>query len=556
MRRQALFACAYGFLILAGLAGRPAEAANAPPVARFTLAPASGTVERDFLVDASTSTDDKTPASKLKVRWDWENDGVWDTTYTTVKTATHRYGSEGGRTIRLQVQDAQSATGTVTHPVAVVPPAASQRSVGGEGREPDVDVNPTDPENVVISVGTGAGGGITIPVPAYASLDGGDTWTRSLGQESNRGADPGFEFLPDGRAVLMSLDDTACDGNLQGIQIDISTDKGLFFTRAGYAFHENTLFLFPDGSSRAVCGTRAIPPCTNGGDNLFFDYPKIAADKGPGSPHAGHLYAIAHNVPFDLNGDGVCDSIHMAYARSIDGGTSWVSAQALPGGSFTSALGVGADGVIYLAKVSAEASCASAGGIDLRRSTDGGATFVLSSCAYEAVGDLTPIRTWTAADPSSASRVYVLFDATVASLGGSAHIFLIRSTDGGATWSAPVRVDDVVLPDDAVDHIRPTISVSANGRLDAAWFDYRHSSPVRLQGSGQNGDVYYAYSEDHGVTWSRNVRLSPASAPAYYGAHNDFLTVTSAGGKAYAAYALSPSGPLTYEAYLGIVEFN
>ena len=92
--------------------------------------------------------------------------------------------------------------------------------------------------------------------------------------------------------------------------------------------------------------------------------------------------------------------------------------------------------------------------------------------------------------------------------------------------------------------------------LDVVWFDYRNSSPTRLQGSGQVGDIYYAYSEDGGVTWSRNLRVTPTTAPAYYGAYNDFLTVISSGSKAYAAYAMSPSGPFSYETYLGTIEFN
>jgi hypothetical protein len=555
MRRQVVLACSSGLLLIAGFAGEVAHAANQPPVARFTVSPGSGTVERTFQVDASASTDDKTPVSKLKVRWDWENDGVWDTAYATVKTASHGYPSEGNRTIRLQVLDGNSATGTTTHAVAVVPPAITQRLISSEGREPDVDVNPTDAANIVVSVATGSGGGIIIPYPAYASLDGGNSWTRSLGQESNRGADPGFEFLPDGRAVLMSLDDTACDGNLQGLQMDISTDKGLNFTRAGYAFDENTLFLLPNGSSRAACGRRAVFPCTSGFDDLLFDYPKIAADKGPASPHAGNLYAIAHNVHFDQDGDGTCDSVYLAFARSTNGGASWGSSQALPVASFTSALGIGADGAVYYASVTSESTCPPGNGIRLRKSTDGGATFGAGSCAYDASGGLTPIRTWTAADPANASRVYVLFDAGVPSLGGSVHIYAISSTNGGATWSAPVRVDDV-MPDDAVDHARPTLSVSANGRLDAAWFDYRNSSPTRLQTPGQDGDIYYAYSEDGGVTWSRNLRLTPSSAPAEYGAHNDFLTISSQGSRAYAAYAMSPGGGFNYQAYLGIVDFN
>lgn len=38
-----------------------------------------------FTLDASCSLDDMTPTTKLEVRWDYENDGVWDTEYSENK---------------------------------------------------------------------------------------------------------------------------------------------------------------------------------------------------------------------------------------------------------------------------------------------------------------------------------------------------------------------------------------------------------------------------------------------------------------------------------------
>ncbi|HYV86551.1 MAG TPA: PKD domain-containing protein [Patescibacteria group bacterium] len=545
-------------IVVVGLSGWTlAQAANQPPVASFVVTPAQAAIGQSFSVDASGSTDDHTAVSKLLVRWDWENDGTWDTAYTTVKTATHAYPGVGQKTIALQVQDQQGATGTTTRVVQVIP-LVGRLSVGPTSREPDVDINPTSSTNIVVSVATSGGSGLNISDPAFFTQNSGASWTQSVGHDSNRCADPGIEFTPGGTAVLMSLDDTACDGNLQGMQIDLSTNGGAEFQRAGYAFHENTLFLLPDGSSRAVCGKRANYPCMQPSDfdDLFFDYPKIASDKGLASPYSGNLYAIAHNVPFDQDGDAVCESHYTVFARSTDGGGSWTSAQALSTLGFTSALGVGADGTVYHAAATNGAPCPASKGIALKRSIDGGATFGAPTCAYNASGDLTPVRTWPAADPSSAARVYVVFDAAAASLGGSVHVYAIRSTDGGNTWSAPVRID-AVLPGDVVDHYRPSLSVSSSGRLDVAWFDYRNSSPTRAIANGQLADVYYAYSLDFGVTWSANLRLSPVSQGALYGGFNDFLTVTSAGTRAYVAYSLSSTGaPADYQATLGTLDFQ
>ena len=71
------------------------------PDAYFTVTPESGTTETEFSFDASNSSDFEDPVSSLQVRWDWENDGNWETNYSTTKTATHQYGAAGTYTVHL-----------------------------------------------------------------------------------------------------------------------------------------------------------------------------------------------------------------------------------------------------------------------------------------------------------------------------------------------------------------------------------------------------------------------------------------------------------------------
>jgi hypothetical protein len=58
--------------------------------ASFTASPTAGTVLTDFAFDASGSS---TSSGTLKFRWDWENDGTWDTDWVDAATASHRYSS-------------------------------------------------------------------------------------------------------------------------------------------------------------------------------------------------------------------------------------------------------------------------------------------------------------------------------------------------------------------------------------------------------------------------------------------------------------------------------
>jgi parallel beta-helix repeat protein len=84
------------------------------PSACFTVSPSQGDLDTIFNVDASCSSDLKDSIAALQVRWDWENDGVYDTSYSTTKIAAHQYSTIGMKTIKLQVKDTDGNTHTTT----------------------------------------------------------------------------------------------------------------------------------------------------------------------------------------------------------------------------------------------------------------------------------------------------------------------------------------------------------------------------------------------------------------------------------------------------------
>jgi parallel beta-helix repeat protein len=99
----------------------PLALPNTPPKASFTVLPAEGTTSTIFRVDASTSSDREDRPEDLQVRWDWEDDGLWDIGWTTNKTAEHAYSAVGNYTIRLEVRDFKGLTNMATGQVRVVP---------------------------------------------------------------------------------------------------------------------------------------------------------------------------------------------------------------------------------------------------------------------------------------------------------------------------------------------------------------------------------------------------------------------------------------------------
>lgn len=86
---------------------------------------------------------------------------------------------------------------------------------------------------------------------------------------------------------------------------------------------------------------------------------------------------------------------------------------------------------------------------------------------------------------------------------GPADIMFQRSTDGGQTWSNPVRINDDDLAQQYL-HFLPQLAVAPNGRISVAWYDFR-------QQHGFAPDVYSTYSTDAGLSWAPNVRVTGQS---------------------------------------------
>ena len=105
------------------------------PVAAFTSATelrSDGTLVR---LDASDCGDAQDVGDNLVVRWDWENDGEFDTPYTVEKTAEHLYRDAGTYTIILEVRDSTGLSATHQAIVTVTPhlsltPAQATLSIG------------------------------------------------------------------------------------------------------------------------------------------------------------------------------------------------------------------------------------------------------------------------------------------------------------------------------------------------------------------------------------------------------------------------------------------
>lgn len=94
---------------------------NAQPTADFVWAPTSGDTSTVFTFTAQVSDDQDQP-SAIQVRWDWDGDQTWDTSWSTTKTAQHSFASAGGHPVVVQAMDSGGLTANMSHVVSVTAP--------------------------------------------------------------------------------------------------------------------------------------------------------------------------------------------------------------------------------------------------------------------------------------------------------------------------------------------------------------------------------------------------------------------------------------------------
>ncbi|WP_440903360.1 PKD domain-containing protein [Catenovulum sp. SX2] len=107
---------------------------NTTPVANYTYTPSAGDTGETYVFDASSTVDaDNNP---LTYRWDINNDGVWETAYSSQVTFEHRFPLAGSKFVKLGVKDQFGAVAEkvltfdvaqgITSPIAITDATANQ----------------------------------------------------------------------------------------------------------------------------------------------------------------------------------------------------------------------------------------------------------------------------------------------------------------------------------------------------------------------------------------------------------------------------------------------
>jgi hypothetical protein len=204
------------------------------------------------------------------------------------------------------------------------------------------------------------------------------------------------------------------------------------------------------------------------------------------------------------------------FSRSVNRGASFQTPMAIPGPTTGGTLAVAPDGTLYTFGNSN-------GGFRVDKSTnakDPAVTPTFSSVIVNIGAGGTGFDPNHDPNPGGGEGQYWIdIDRTPAGspthgnlyvLGSVTHtnndpldVMFARSTDGGQTWSTPVRVNNDT---EAATHWQwfATMSVAPSGRIDAIWNDSRNSNQSNIV------ELFYAWSTDAGVTWQGNI---PITAP-------------------------------------------
>lgn len=207
-----------------------------------------------------------------------------------------------------------------------------------------------------------------------------------------------------------------------------------------------------------------------------------------------------------FSGGGTGGAIERAY--SDNGGVTW-SAVSIVRSGVTNAQG---SQPVFLPNGNAAViywNFGSTESLRLVKSTDGGATFAAPIVIANAVEYNEPSIRSGGFLPSAVSdrtngNLYVVYQTL---LGGNPRIAFTKSTNGGATWTTPVAISDNPAGSGVFN---PAINTSPDGQtLTAVFYDHR-ANP----GSNTLVDLYLAQSFDGGTSWQPNIRVTSVSTDA------------------------------------------
>nr|MBC8175374.1 right-handed parallel beta-helix repeat-containing protein [Candidatus Neomarinimicrobiota bacterium] len=428
-------------------------------------------------------------------------------------------------------------SGTVYQPVIVVSPTAYSSTdyaihpSSNNQSEMSIAISPADPNRLLVGANTTDSLASNKYLGYYYSSNGGTIWA-------------GSDTLPG--------------------TTNLSWDPAVAFDTVGNAYF-HYINKFNDIDSLVSY----VKKSTDGGAT----WQNSVEIPGIGEPDKGHMAIDGNNIYVGLT-DFSLYPIPVVFSRSTDSGSSFSEPINISGNvtsyfSMGVNLSIGPNGEVYAVWAIADDWVPGefgSDGIGFNKSLDGGANWQTPSRIFNIDGSRD---WWFDKNPDSTDAPIKMndfpcievdrnggeMDGTIYMVWGAkgqapdrADIYFSKSTDGGSTWSTPVKVHN---DNTSNDQWFPWISVNSHGVINIVFYDSRNDPNNQLT------EAWVAQSADGGQTFTdfrvSDVAFTPYPIPGTaYGYMGDYLGITSKAGKAYASWMDNRTG--TYQSYVDIVD--
>src|SRR3954447_25436108 len=400
-----------------------------------------------------------------------------------------------------------SPTDLLLVPLTCLEPVVNVSATSGNQAESFINVNPTNPNNLVATSNTSANSIFR----AY-STDAGATWTRGTVATGVACCDGQAAWDSFGNLFLIYI-----NAAVNQINVILSTDGGATF------------------SAPVTAGTGSVdqPSIAVGNGSVWVDWNSGGSMVARGAPVTGlgawGPFNAQQTIPSASGSFG-----GIAVGPGPNGGKVIVTYQSPTGGQGPATIfanvdadGLGAGG--FGARITV--SSTNVGGFDFIPAQNGRSIDAEAGVVWDATGG--PFN----------NRIYLVYTEETVNENNDTDIEMRTSTDDGATWSAPVRVNDDAttrsqfLPYVALD--------STTGTVAVGFHDCRNDNGVP-PGGGTNmipnddAEYYGTFSTDGGATWAPNRRLSGGFSNAAASGNGidfgDYVGLSAFAGKLYAMW--------------------
>jgi hypothetical protein len=252
------------------------------------------------------------------------------------------------------------------------------------------------------------------------------------------------------------------------------------------------------GVAKTTTGGASWQPPTQASDTVGYldDKETVCVDA------AGNIYMMWDHFYTDSDSE-------LVFTKSTNGGTSFQPTQVL--GVWDDRGGIPyitctPNGTLYATTWDSPTSAIDV--VYLTKSIDFGATW--SAASPVNTGGYQDVSLITVCATDSNHNVYICFAAGTST---NREVYVIKSVDGGTTWSTPVQVNDVTTGMQRMVEMH----IDADDTIHVAWLDARNSE----------WDIYYSHSTDGGATFSSDVRITTEGFPLTFTRPGDYFTLRS-----------------------------